>query len=342
MVGKKDSQELVDVLEDIKKEGKTLYIVGHVPPDYDSLGGGFGLAHIAKSMGLEAKVCSEFKHDAGYLQNNILYNELDLAKKVSPHSVIGKDDPIAFVDVYPHDTNCPELECTPRIIINHHPIDDVEAAKYAGTFMDARQAGSSIALVMDHMNNLGVELTSAEKDLATLMLYGLRVDTKNYLTATELDFTASPLLQEHADREMIAKITNKRYPREVLKMIKGMDEKEVGNYRFAVVKVSTGDLVRPFADALAEYSGCPMALAVAKIEEAGEKDWLVLGRSNNSAHNVADCIHKVFDTGRGHWYAAGATLTTKEIYTKFGIDESKDLSVLKQVLGALEEKLKKL
>ncbi len=341
MVEKNESQELVDVLEDIKKEGKTLYIVGHVPPDYDSLGGGFGLAHIAKSMGLEAKVCSEFKHDAGYLQNNILYNELDLAKKVSQHSSIKKGDPVAFVDVYPHDTNCPEVKGTPRIIINHHPIEESEAEQYVKTFLDTRQAGSSVALVMDHMKNLNIDLTSAENDLATLMLYGLRVDTKNYLTATDLDFTASPLLQAHADMEMIAKITNKRYPREVRDMLKDMDEKEVGNYRLAVVKVSTGDIVRPFADALAGFEGCPVSLAVARIEQAKERKWLVLGRSNDSAYNVADQIKKIFGTGRGHWYAAGAALTTDEIYTKFSVDESKDLSVLKQVLGSLEKKLKK-
>lgn len=337
-----ESKDLAKLLGEIKDQGKTLYIVGHIPPDYDSLGSAFGLAHLAKHLGLEAKVCSEYTHDAGYLQNNVLYNELDIGKKVVDHSEIKEGDPVAFVDVFPQDTNCPQVAGETRLIINHHPIDDSELAQYKGVLTDTRQTGSNIAMIAEHMINLGAELSESDKDLATLMLYGIRVDTKKYQRSEELDHVISPFIERYADRELITTIESRRYPREVLNIMKGMEEKEVGNYRFAVVKVTKAALVRPLADAISDYEGSPISIVVSKVSDGEERDWIVIGRSNNSAYNVSETIKQVFNTGRGKWNAAGAAMTTKEVYKKFRVDESKDTSVLKQILESLERKLKKL
>ncbi|MFC1740910.1 bifunctional oligoribonuclease/PAP phosphatase NrnA [Nanoarchaeota archaeon] len=339
-----ESEELASMLNNLKSHEKKLYIVGHTGFCYDSIGSAFGLAHIAKHFGLEAVVCGEFHQDWGYPQNNILYNSLDLKKLIHKPEETDDDSILAFVDVYPEGSNAYPIAGNPAIVINHHPTKDSNFNLDRVGFYDTRQAGSTIALVTDHMMNLGVELTDNEKGLATLMLYGMRVDTKRYLKGNdlEIDHRATPFLSRLANLDEISKIESKRYPIEILNILRKMDEKTVGKYRVGVAKVTKPGMVPQLADVLNSFEGCAMSIILAKVEEAKQREWYVSGRSSSAANNVGEIIKELFGSGGGHWYAGGASLTTREIYEKFGVDETKNRSVLKQVMGALEKKLKKL
>jgi nanoRNase/pAp phosphatase (c-di-AMP/oligoRNAs hydrolase) len=338
-----DSKDLAKVLEELSSQGKTLYIVGHTGFCYDTLGSAFGLAHIAGYHRLDARVCGEFPKDWGYPQNNILYNRLGLEGMITEPGAITADDPVAFVDVFPDGSNCYDVKGRQTIVINHHPIENSPSDISGVPFVDTREAGSTIAMVADHMMRLGVPLSEDDRDLATLMLYGLRVDTKRYLRQElELDFRVSPFIAEHADMALISKIEARSYPIELLNILKGMNEKEVGKYRIAVVKATKPGMVPQLADMLIGFEGCSISLAVAKVEEADGRKWIVSGRSNDPGSNVCEFIKKQFGTGGGHWHSAGASLTTDEMYLRFGVDESADTSVLRQVLDSLEYRIKAL
>ncbi|MBW2963848.1 hypothetical protein KY363_00160 [Candidatus Woesearchaeota archaeon] len=337
-------QDIAKVIESVKEAGSPLYILGHTGFCYDAIGSAFGLAHLCGKLGLEAKVCGEFSQDWGYPQNNILYNQLALAERIVGPSDVPNNASLAYVDVFPCGTNCYALEGRRCMVINHHPVEDSREPLDSIPFVDTRPAGSTVALIVDHMMKSGIELTDADRNLATLMLYGLRMDTKHYLKGKELelDFEASKFLAPFADLDAIQKIESKRYPVEILNIMRKMDEKSVGKYRVGVAKVTKPGMVPQLADVLGRFEGCPISMVLAKVEEGGEKEWYVSGRSSNAAYNVGELIKELFGTGGGHWYAGGASMTTTEVYRQFKVDESKNRSVLKQIMSALEARLKKI
>ncbi len=334
------NNKLVLTLEELKKEGRPLYILGHKGVCYDSLGSAFGLAHIAKHVGLEAKVCGEHTQDWGYPQNNILYNQLELESKIHSPSIITEEDSVAFVDVYPKGTNGYETNGKPVIVINHHPIDDCPVSLGETKTVDIRETGSTVGMITDYMMDPELNIVEPDSALATLMLYGMRVDTKRGLRMTELDYRAAAYLSKHADLDTVQKIESKSYPQEMLNIMKGMNEKEVGKYRIAVVKVPKPGMVPQLADVLNSFEGCVVSMIVAKVEEAGERDWYVSGRSKKPACNVGDLVKELFGSGGGHWYSGGASLTSRDVYSRFKVDENKNSSVLRQVMNALVKRLK--
>lgn len=338
-----DSKDLAEALGSIKSRSDKLYIIGHKGFCYDVIGSAFGLSRIAESVGLDSVICGEFYQGWGYPQNNMIYNMFDLAKIIRKPSEIKKGSPVAYVDVFPDGSNCYDVRGKTEIVLNHHPLGDSRFDPGSVRFADIREAGSTVALVADHMISLDIGLTEADRDLATLMLYGMRVDTKRYLKGdTRLDHHVSPFLAEHADMEVLEKLESKRYPAEIKNIMKHLLEKEEGKYRVAVTRVNKPGLVPQLADFLSQFEGCPISLVVAKAREKGEKRWYVSGRSKSAAYNVGELINELFSCGGGHWHAGGAALKTDEMFDRFGVDETADESVLEQLLGSMVGMLKEM
>ena len=143
-----DSKKLSELLEGQK--GQKVYIIGHNDFCYDILGSAFGLQHIADKLGVTAQVVGEFEQDMGFPENNVLYNELDLGKRIKNPGMIGEGDKVAYVDVYPGNSNGYDVKGEPLLVINHHPIADCKFDLDSLRFYDTRQAGSTTALVVAH------------------------------------------------------------------------------------------------------------------------------------------------------------------------------------------------
>jgi nanoRNase/pAp phosphatase (c-di-AMP/oligoRNAs hydrolase) len=338
-----ETKDLANVLEGLKEQGKTLYIIGHRGFCYDTLGSAFGLMHIARHHGLEAKVCGEFTQDWGYPQNNILYNELNLSTSISPPETIGEKDAVAYVDVFPGGANCYDVNGRACIVINHHPVKDAKSDLSKIPFVDCKEAGSNIAIVVEHMMNTGIELTESDRHLATLMLYGLRVDTKTYLQAKDIDFDASKYLTRHADLEMVERIALRKRPAEVLNILKQMKERDVVKYRIAVFNCNSADIVPHMADMLVDFEGYPISIVVAYVNDKdGNGKWYVRGRSRKPEYDSSQILKEIFGpTAGGHWHSSGVDLETDKVFSLFGIDVTEERSVLTQLLDSLEAKLKK-
>ncbi|RBI60999.1 bifunctional oligoribonuclease/PAP phosphatase NrnA [halophilic archaeon] len=181
-------------------DGK-LGIFTHDNPDPDAIAGGVALERIAEAVGTEAEVC--YFGAISHQENRAFVNLLDLElRNFEPGADLSEFDAIALVDHSRPGVNDQLPEDTPiDVVVDHHPPKmPVEA-----TFVDLRSGvGATSTLMADHLQQLGVE---PAESVATGLLYGIRVDTKDFTReASTADFEAAAFLLPHADTDVLERV----------------------------------------------------------------------------------------------------------------------------------------
>jgi nanoRNase/pAp phosphatase (c-di-AMP/oligoRNAs hydrolase) len=176
-----------------------LGVVTHDNPDPDAIAAATALAAVVETLGVEAEVC--YFGDISHQENRALVNllELDL-RNVEPGEDLGYDG-IALVDHSQPGENSQLPEDTPvDVVVDHHPTEAVTA-----TFVDCRpEVGATSTLLVDYLDWFGVDLSAA---LATALLYGIRVDTREFTRdAAPLDFEAAADLLPRADETVLEQV----------------------------------------------------------------------------------------------------------------------------------------
>jgi nanoRNase/pAp phosphatase (c-di-AMP/oligoRNAs hydrolase) len=176
-------------------EGK-LGVFMHDNPDPDAIASAVALCRIADSVGLDCEPC--YFGDISHQENRAFVNLLDLDLRNFDSEAeldLSEFGAIALVDHSRPGVNDQLPEGTPvDIVVDHHPPKQpVEAG-----FVDLRSdVGATSTLLAEHVQRLGVELT---EDVATGLLYGIRVDTKDFSReVATADFEAASYLLPHAD-----------------------------------------------------------------------------------------------------------------------------------------------
>ncbi len=178
-----------------------LAVVTHDNPDPDAIGSAVALAAIAKHLGVEATPCyfGEITHQ----QNRAFVNVLDLdLRKLADRSAIDEFGGVALVDHSRPGVNDQLSEDTPiDIVIDHHPPRAPIAARYVDLRSDV---GATSTLVTGYVQRFGVP---ADGTVATALLYGIRVDTKEFSReVSRMDFDAAAFLSPHADHEVLERV----------------------------------------------------------------------------------------------------------------------------------------
>lgn len=346
---KESLEQLEKICLQLKSKNKPLYILGHKGLCFDWLGSAMGLKKIIEGYGVEGKICGEMIESEGYRQNTELFNKCDI--KLESQNIIKEDDAVAFVDCQPGETNTYEIKAKPAICINHHELTkNVEKELKKVKLSDIRNTASTAAIIADYMMNKGIQLTEADEVLTTVMLFGIRVDSSMYRKHNKkmgqdlkLEHKVSPYLEEYANMELITHLENRKVPQPVKKLMDRAISVTKGEYQISIIpKVSNPDFVSPTADVLTQFEGYKINIVVAEVKEEDNYRFIIAGRSEDPGMNVNNVIQKLFKTGGGHWYAAGASVPFAKMYELYNIDTLKDQSDLHQLAEGIESKISKM
>ncbi|WP_115862381.1 DHH family phosphoesterase [Halorussus litoreus] len=174
----------------------TLAVFMHDNPDPDAIASAVALCRIAEELDVDAQAC--YFGEISHQENRAFVNLLDLELRnveAGPDLDLSEFGGIALVDHSRPGVNDQLPEDTPvDVVVDHHPPKEPPEAR----FVDLRSdVGATSTLLAEHTQRLGVELT---EDVATALLYGIRVDTKDFAReVSTADFEAAAILLPLAD-----------------------------------------------------------------------------------------------------------------------------------------------
>ena len=310
-------------LEDLIKEAKNVYIMGHANPDIDAMGSALGVYRIANCLKKEAYIVTSTE---GLTLHNFMldiskqeeYNNVFIDKEVALEK-ISKDSLLIIVDT--HKTTIVEapelLKATEKIvIIDHHRRSADYIEKSILTFQEV-YASSAAELVTELVQYVKEkpELTVTE---AEALYAGIMMDTKNFTFKTGVrTFEAAAYLRKcgvdiirvkkwfQSDLESFNKIAEIVKNTEIIK-------DSIGISLYTEKDKDAGLICAKAADELLTISDITASFVMAR---AGDRI-TISGRSIGDI-NVQVILEKL--GGGGHITLAGAQLensTLEEAKTK--------------------------
>jgi len=279
----------------------SLLVVAHDNPDPDAIASALGLARIAEAVGVDADVC--YGGDISHQENRAMVNLLDLSLRTVDGVDLEDYGGIALVDHSRPAINDSLPEETPvDVVIDHHP----PRGPVDGTFVDVRpDAGSASTLIEEYLSRLGVE---PDRALATALLYGIRVDTRDFTREMSgRDFEAAASLTPHVDESTLERVESPSVSPETLRVFAAaIDRRDVRGPTLAtcVGEMHDRDALSQAADRLLDLEGIDVTFVY------GYTDGIVYGSARARGTDVdvgellRDALGQVGSAG-GHADMAG-------------------------------------
>ena len=190
-----------------------LLVVAHDNPDPDAIASALGLARIAASIGVDADAC--YGGDIAHQENRALVNLLDIGLRSFDEVALDEYGGVALVDHSRAGINDSLPEGHPiDVVVDHHP----PRGPVAGSFVDIRpEVGATSTLIAEYLSRYGI---APDRELATSLLYGIRIDTKDFTRATATDdFEAAAALLAHADESTLERVESPSVSPETLRVL---------------------------------------------------------------------------------------------------------------------------
>jgi nanoRNase/pAp phosphatase (c-di-AMP/oligoRNAs hydrolase) len=329
----------VKLAQDLKKlvstvgDGK-LAIIVHNNPDPDAISSAMGLKEIAGSVGVKAEIL--YKGQIGHHENkafvNILDVELDQSKDFKPSEY----RKIALIECsVPGVNNLLPPDTPVSIIIDHHQAD-IEEVK--AEYVDIRpNIGATATIMTKYLQDLEIPIKT---ELATALLYGIKVDTDDFRRNTDpADFMAAAYLYPLANHEILTKFeTPSRSVEEIDVLGEAIKNREIkGSYLISNVgTIRNRDTLAQAADYLLTLEGITTTI----VFGLGEDHIYISGRSRDVRINIGKVMQDAFgaDKAGGHAMLAGAQIPlgvfggTRDKQTLMKLAEE---VVVKQILSVI-------
>jgi nanoRNase/pAp phosphatase (c-di-AMP/oligoRNAs hydrolase) len=282
-----------------------LAVIAHDNPDPDALASAVALVALAADAGVGADAC--YFGEISHQENRALVNLLDLdLRNLDPGDSPDEYDGIALVDHSRPGVNDGLPQDTPiDIVVDHHPPRDPVEAR----FVDLRtEAGATSTLLADYLERFGVP---PDRTTATALLYGIRIDTKDFIReASRMDFEAAAYLLAEADESVLERVETPSMNAEVLETLaRAIRNREVRNSALAtgVGQIRDRDALAQAADRLLEMEGVSSTLVY------GFKNGTVYvsGRARGTDLDLGETLRDAFDaigSAGGHADMAGAQI----------------------------------
>ncbi len=334
----------VKLAQDLKKfisnvgDGKFAIIV-HNNPDPDAISSAMGLKEIAASVGVKGEIL--YKGEIGHHENkafvNLLDVELDQSKDFKPSDY----KKIAMIECsVPGVNNLLPQNTQVSIVIDHHQadIDEVKAE-----FVDIRpNIGATATIMTKYLQDLEIPIKT---ELATALLYGIKVDTNDFQRNTDpADLTAAAYLYPLANHDILSKIeTPSRSTEEIDVLGEAIKNREIkGSYLISNVgTIRNRDTLAQAADYLLTLEGITTTI----IFGLAEDHIYISGRSRDVRINIGKVMQDAFgsDKAGGHAMFAGAQIPlgvfggTKDKQTLMKLAEEVVVKRLLSVIGIQKE-----
>ena len=279
----------------------SLLVVTHDNPDPDAIASALGLARIAEAVGVDADVC--YGGDISHQENRAMVNLLDLSLRTVDGIDLEDYGGIALVDHSRPGINDSLPEETPvDVVIDHHP----PRGPVDGTFVDVRpDAGSASTLIEEYLSRLGVE---PDRALATALLYGIRVDTRDFTREVSgRDFEAAASLTPHADESTLERVESPSVSPETLRVFAAaIDRRDVRGSTLAtcVGEMHDRDALSQAADRLLDLEGIDVTFVYGYTDGVVHGSARARGADVDVGELLRDALGQVGSAG-GHADMAG-------------------------------------
>ena len=296
-----------------------LAVVTHDNPDPDAIASAVALSRLAERVGCDADVC--YYGDISHQENRAFVNLLEFElRNLGPAADLSEYDGFALVDHSRPGVNdqLPE-DLSVDIVIDHHP----PRAPVEARFIDLRsEVGATSTLLVDYLDHFGVAITES---LGTGLLFGIRVDTKEFTRETsQADFEAAATLLPHADLGMLGRIESPSISPSTFGTIANAirNRHREGQVVLSCVgHLSDRDALAQAADRLLELAGVTTTVVYGVREET----IYVSARSRGTGIDLGETLRDAFDgigSAGGHADMAGAQITLGALGAVDDLDES--------------------
>ncbi len=335
----KKAHELKRVIKEMGK-GK-LGIVVHNNPDPDAISGAMALKEIAKTVGVYSEII--YNGLIGHQENKAFVNLLDIdIERMEEYDPSKFSNLALFESAIPGVNNLLPSDAKVNIIIDHHPVAITEVK---ADFIDIQpEIGASATIMTTYIKELGMKVNS---ELATALLYGIRVDTHEFKkNTTQADLNAAAFLYPLVDHEILSQIEMPSMSTETLDIMgHAIKNRQVtGSYLISNVgSVRDRDALPQAADYLLNLEGVTTTIIFGLTEDTIH----LSGRSKDVRVNVGEVMREAFgeEHGGGHATSAGAQIPlgvfsgTKDKHTLMKLVEEAIIKKLLDVIGVdMEEK----
>ncbi|MCX9081939.1 MAG: DHH family phosphoesterase [Candidatus Methanoperedens sp.] len=296
------AQELKKLISTVG-EGK-LAIIVHDNPDPDAISSAMGLKEIADSVGVKADII--YKGVIGHHENKAFVNLLDVEMDHSKDFKSSDYKKIALIESSaPGVNNLLPQGTKVSIVIDHHQanIEDVEAE-----YIDIRpNIGATATIMTKYLQELEIPIKT---ELATALLYGIKVDTNDFRRNTDpADMTAAAFLFPLANNDILNRIESPSKSTESIDILgEAIKNRQVkGSYLISNVgTIRDRDTLAQAADYLLTLEGITTTL----IFGLGEDTIYISGRSRDDRINIGKILADAFgaDKAGGHAMLAGAQI----------------------------------
>jgi nanoRNase/pAp phosphatase (c-di-AMP/oligoRNAs hydrolase) len=295
-------EEPIRLLSTLRSFSGPLLVVAHDNPDPDAIASAIGLARVAESVGVPADPC--YGGEIAHQENRAMVNLLDLSLRTIDGIDLDDYGGIALVDHSRAGINDSLPEGHPvDIVVDHHP----PRGPVAGSFVDIRpDAGSTSTLIAEYLGRLGIEPT---RELATALLYGIRIDTKDFTRSTSIpDFEAAAALSEHADESALERVESPSVSPETLRVLAvAIEGRDVRGSTVAscVGEITDRDTLAQAAERLLDLDGVAVTFVY------GYMDGVIYGsaRARGADLDIGELLRDALDpvgSAGGHATMAGA------------------------------------
>ncbi|WP_424014072.1 DHH family phosphoesterase [Halorubrum xinjiangense] len=279
-----------------------LLVVAHDNPDPDAIASALGLVRIAESIGVEADAC--YGGEIAHQENRALVNLLDIGLRSFDEIDLDAYGGVALVDHSRAGINDSLPEGHPvDVVIDHHP----PRGPVAGSFLDIRPAvGATSTLIEEYLSRYGI---APERDLATALLYGIRIDTKDFTRATAIDdFEAAAALLAHADESTLERVESPSVSPETLRVLAAaIENRDVrGSVAASCVgEISDRDALSQAAERLLDLEDVTVTFVYGYMDGVIYGSARARGADLDAGELLRDALDPVGSAG-GHASMAGA------------------------------------
>ncbi len=295
--GNKLSQWLKDI------NNKKLAIVVHDNPDPDAIASAIALKEIAMSVGTESSIL--YHGEIGHQENKAFVNLLGIDLYRMEEHDISNFDQIALVDCVPGSNNMVPADLHVGIVIDHHPLGEVEIN---ADYVDVRpNVGATATILTKYLQELNIDIST---NLATALLYGIRTDTQDFKRNTDpADLSAASFLYPLSDHEILEQLERPSMSIETLDVLGDaiVNRQVIGSYLLTNVgTIRDRDTLPQAADYLLNLEGISTSI----VFGVSEDNILISGRSHDIRINLGDVMKRAFgdETGGGHATSAAAQI----------------------------------
>lgn len=309
----------------------SIAIVCHDNPDPDCLGSAMALAAIAEWVGVE-EIHGYYGGDITHQQNRAMVNLLDIDVREFDPDYLDDCDLLAFVDhSVPGANNAVPVDVTPDVVIDHHPVGDVEAS-----YLDHRESvGATASILAEYLAALDMEV---DEQLATGLLFGIRRETLEFMRgATPSEFTAARYLHPLADLDLLRRLSDSLFTHETLDSIADAIRNRTARGSILVShagRTTERDTLPQAADYLLNLEGVSTTVVFGVIDDTVH----ISARSRDSRIHVGEVMRRTFDdigSAGGHRDMAGGSIPLG----LFGTLEDRDEQLIDLVAATLTRRL---